>query len=74
MDDWGQMKCTCGLNHWERTGTYGRGDVEFDEAGRAYLRADLNKHRCRGTVARPTIRALEPREEEEGNQLWEVRR
>jgi hypothetical protein len=20
MDDWGQMKCTCGLNHWERTG------------------------------------------------------
>jgi hypothetical protein len=74
MDDWGQMKCTCGLNHWERTGTYGRGDVEFDEAGRAYLRADLNKHRCRGTVPRPTIRALEPREEEEGNQLWEIRR
>jgi hypothetical protein len=74
LDDWGQMKCTCGLNHWERTGTYGRGDVEFDEAGRAYLRADLNKHRCRGTVPRPTIRALEPREEEEGNQLWEIRR
>ena len=40
-----------------------RADVEIDEAGRAHLRRTFD-HKCRGTVARPTIRALDsPREE-----------
>jgi hypothetical protein len=63
LDDWGQLKCTCGLNMWERMGTFTRADVEIDEAGRAHLRRTFD-HKCRGTVARPTIRALDsPREE-----------
>jgi hypothetical protein len=72
MDDWGQMKCTCGVNHWERAGIFSRGDVEFDEAGRAFLRHSLNKHGCRGTVPRPTIRALDVHEREEDSQLCQM--
>ena len=62
LDDWGERKCTCGLNMWERMGVFHRGDVVMDEAGRWHLRAPLD-HRCRGTVARPTIRALDARQE-----------
>jgi hypothetical protein len=62
LDDWGEMKCSCGLNHWERIGVFFREDVEMDEAGRWHLRRSLN-HPRRGTVPRPTIRALEAPEE-----------
>ena len=48
LDDWGERKCTCGLNIWERMGVFHRGDVVMDEAGRWHLRAPLD-HRCRGT-------------------------
>jgi len=58
LDDWGEMKCTCGLNHWERMGVFFREDVEMDELGRWHLRRSFN-HRCRGTVPRPTIRMLD---------------
>jgi hypothetical protein len=58
MNDWGEMKCTCGLNHWERMGVFSRGDVESDETGRWHLKRTFDNHRCRGTVPRPTIRAL----------------
>jgi hypothetical protein len=65
LDDWGEMKCACGLNMWERMGVFYRGDVEMDEAGRWHLKRTLD-HNCRGTVPRPTIRALDaPVEQEE---------
>lgn len=73
MDDWGEMKCTCGLNMWERMGVFSRDDVEMDEAGRWHLRHPLN-HRCRGTVPRPTIRALNAPEETEEEQLCKMER
>jgi hypothetical protein len=59
LDDWGERKCACGLNHWERMGIFTRGDVEMDETGCWHLLHALNNHRCRGTVPRPTIRALD---------------
>jgi len=62
LDDWGQMKCECGLNCWERMGVFYRRDVEMNEAGRWFLRRSIT-HTCRGTVPRPTIRALEAPEE-----------
>lgn len=49
MDDWGEMKCACGLNMWERMGVFFRSDVEMDEAGRWHLKRPLD-HTCRGTV------------------------
>ena len=72
LDDWGVRKCACGLNHWERFGVFHRGDCVMDEAGRWHLRAPLDQ-RCRGTVARPTIRALdsEPEFQEEMG-LWQM--
>jgi hypothetical protein len=72
LDDWGEMKCACGLNHWERTGVFSRADVEMDEAGRWYLKRAYNDHRCRGTVPRPTIRALEASVEESETQLCQM--
>jgi hypothetical protein len=72
MDDWGEMKCACGLNCWERMGVFYRGDVEMDETGRWHLGQHLD-HNCRGTVPRPTIRALDAPEKEKGNQLWQTR-
>ena len=73
MSDWGEMKCACGLNCWERMGVFYRDDVQMDEAGRWHLRHPLN-HRCRGTVPRPTIRALEAIPEITGDQLWQMER
>jgi len=59
LEDWGEMKCSCGLNHWERMpGVFSRDDVVMDAAGRWNLKRPLD-HNCCGTVARPTIRALE---------------
>ncbi len=63
LDDWGEMKCTCGLNHWERIGVVYRDDVQMDESGRWHLKRTLN-HTCGGTVPRPTIRALNAPAEE----------
>ena len=72
LDDWGEMKCACGLNHWERMGVFYRSDVEMDEAGRWHLKRSFT-HTCRGTVPRPTVRWLaEPLEETE-DQEWETR-
>ena len=63
MDDWGEMKCSCGLNHWERIGVVFRENVEMDAAGRWFVKSAF-VHRTRGTVPRPTIRALEAQIEE----------
>ena len=56
LDDWGEKKCTCGLNMWERIGVFNRRDVYMDDAGRWQLKRPL-QGACRGTVSRPNIRA-----------------
>jgi len=71
MDDWGQMKCTCGLNHWQRTGVFFRSDVEMDDSGRSYVKRSFTQTCC-GTVPRPTIRFLEQPEEMEESE-WITR-
>ena len=71
LEDWGEMKCACGLNMWERMGVFYRDDVEMDAAGRWHLKRPLD-HNCRGTVPRPTIRALEATCEERESQPWET--
>jgi hypothetical protein len=63
MDDWGEMKCTCGLNMWERMGVFYRRDVEMDASGRWHLKRPLDHKSC-GTVPHPTIRALSSAESE----------
>jgi hypothetical protein len=55
--DWGKLECACGVNHWERMGIFRRIDVEMSEEGRWFLKRTIDQH-CRGTIARPTIRAL----------------
>jgi hypothetical protein len=59
-ENWGEFQCSCGANMWERTGVFYPDDVERDESGRWHLKWPLD-HRCRGTVPRPTIRALDAR-------------
>ncbi len=71
MEDWGKLECACGLNHWERMGIFRSRDVEMREDGRWYLKRTIDIH-CRGTVPRPTIRALEPRREDESYGAREV--
>jgi len=61
-DDWSGLSCACGLNVWLRMGVFYRSDVEMDAAGCWRLKAPLD-HTCRGTVPRPTIRALDVRED-----------
>lgn len=68
MQDWGEMKCSCGLNHWERMGVFYRRDVEMDSTGRWLLVRSIH-HNARGTVPRPTIRALDTVPESEMEQL-----
>lgn len=58
LDDWGERKCTCGLNMWERIGIVHRHDCVMDPTGRWLLNRSFN-HRCGGTVPRPTIRILD---------------
>lgn len=73
LDDWGEMKCSCGLNCWERVGIFHRGDVEMDESGRWHLKRAL-EHAQVGTVAHPTIRAGDrPVERDETICHWETR-
>lgn len=56
------MQCACGCNDWKRMGIFYSRDVQFDPDGRWRLRAP-HDHNSRGTVPRPTIRALDVREE-----------
>jgi hypothetical protein len=71
MDDWGHLKCTCGLNHWEPMGMFTSRDVVWGEAGRWYLKRSIDR-RCRGTVPRPPIRfEIEPEETEDSE--WQTR-
>jgi hypothetical protein len=62
LRDWGELRCNCGENHWLRMGVFYHSDVEMDGEGRWRLRSPID-HNSRGTVPRPTIRALEAREE-----------
>ena len=61
-EQWGELKCSCGENLWARTGLLHRHDVKMDAQGQWHpnKRVFFN---CRsgGTVARPTIRALDER-------------
>ncbi|HEX3892859.1 MAG TPA: protein rep [Terracidiphilus sp.] len=66
MDDWGEMKCACGLNHWERMGVFYRKDVYLEADGRWRIRSEVFNRHIGGTVPRPTIRALEPEGEATG--------
>jgi hypothetical protein len=61
-EDWGEMKCSCGCNVWRRMGVFYRRDVEMDEHGRWWL-THIHNWKSTGTVPRPTIRALDVREE-----------
>jgi hypothetical protein len=61
--DWGKMECSCGVNMWERMGVFYRRDVALGATGQWTLNWPLD-HKSRGTVARPTIRALDAPEEE----------
>ncbi len=63
FDDWSAMQCACGLNCWERMGVFYRDEVEMDASGRWHLNPRI-QHTCRGTVPRPTVRALEAVPEE----------
>lgn len=61
-EDWGELKCACGVNMFKRIGVFYRRDVQMDEQGRWRLTL-IHDHNSAGTVPRPTIRALEEREE-----------
>lgn len=56
------MQCSCGCNDWKRMGIFYHRDVQLDPDGRWRLRPP-HDHNSRGTVPRPTIRALDVREE-----------
>lgn len=68
-EDWSHLECACGCNHWERFGVLCRRDVRMDASGQWRPRPEFN-HNPRGTVPRPTIRALEAPEERNGDQPW----
>jgi hypothetical protein len=58
--NWSAPKCACGLNMRVRIpGTLFSKDVEMDSAGMWHPKRSLCDHLKRGTVSRPTIRALE---------------
>lgn len=61
-DDWGELHCACGCNMWRRMGVFFRQDIQMDSAGRWRLKPP-HDHNSAGTVPRPTIRALDVREE-----------
>ena len=62
VEEWGNLRCACGCNDWRRMGVFYRRDVEMDSAGRWHLTRAHDWHSA-GTVPRPTIRALDEREE-----------
>lgn len=57
-EDWGELKCDCGQNHFRRMGLFQYRDVAMDADGRWRLNRSFD-HNSAGTVPRPTIRALE---------------
>lgn len=61
-ESWTELKCACGCNMWRRMGIFYRRDVQMDAEGRWRLR-QVHNWNSAGTVPRPTIRALEEREE-----------
>ena len=71
LEDWRNPKCACGLNAWERIGVVHRRDVVMEKDGRWYLDRAFD-HNSAGTVPRPTIRALDMREEH-GGSVWQTR-
>ena len=74
LPDWGEMKCSCGRNSWERIpGTFFRSDVYMDATGRWHLHSPI-EHSTRGTVPRPTIRALDaiPEDRMEDFPSWQI--
>ncbi len=57
------LHCACGCNDWKRMGLFNRENIEFDvTTGQYFLKLPFD-HNSRGTVHRPTIRALSGREE-----------
>lgn len=60
--DHSDLKCTCGCNDWKRIGLFQRADIEWDSTLGAYLLRRPLDCNSRGTVHRPTIRALAGRE------------
>lgn len=62
VHDWGEFTCSCGVNSWKRLGVFQHKDVEMDEGGRWRLRRP-HDWKSPGTVPRPTIRALDVRQE-----------
>lgn len=70
-EDWSRLECACGSNHWERFGVLYRRDVYMEASGQWRPRPEF-AHNPRGTVPRPTIRALEAPEERTGDQPWQV--
>lgn len=60
--DWGEMHCSCGQDCWKRLGVFNRSDVEMEASGRWRLRRPVD-WKSPGTVPRPTIRALDVRQE-----------
>jgi hypothetical protein len=57
-EDWAELKCECGQNHFRRIGLVQYRDVAMDADGRWRLDRSFD-HNSRGTVPRPTIRALD---------------
>ena len=70
-EDWSRLECACGSNHWERFGVLYRRDVYMEASGQWRPRPEF-EHNPRGTVPRPTIRALEAPEERTGDQPWQA--
>jgi hypothetical protein len=68
-EDHSKLECSCGCNHWERFGVLGRRDVCMDASGQWRPRPELTRN-LRGTVPRPTIRALDAPEERNGDQPY----
>lgn len=73
LDDWGEHKCSCGQNQWIRVGVIFRRDVEMDQTGRWFLKRPIQQH-GRGTVPRPTIRALDAPIEGKAENPWQMQR
>jgi hypothetical protein len=58
--DFTKLTCTCGQNIFARMGVFNARDVYFDARSRYRLKRGFDRN-SRGTVPRPTIRALEAR-------------
>jgi len=70
-EDWTDLRCKCG-EKMHRMGTFTRGDVRMTESGHWILRECFD-HNARGTILRPTIRALDATDEMKEDQTWQSR-